>query len=327
MNINEIAKLAGVSRATVSRYLNDGYVSEEKRESIRRVIEETGYQPSSQAQMLRTKKTKLAGVILPKINSHTVSRMVEGISEVLSKSGYGLLLANTANDRNEELKYLEIFRDNQVDGIILIATIFTTRHKKLLKECRVPVVILGQYLKGFSCVYHEDFQAAGQMMKTLMEHGKIPGYIGVTTKDEAVGRNRREGVENALRELGISWKDGQFAEGDFRIESGYQKMKEILETEPEVDTVLCATDNIAAGAMLYLRECGKSIPQDIQIAGMDDTPVCRIVTPALATVHLHYKTCGREAAKILVEQMEEEHAVCRELKIGFELVMAESIRK
>lgn len=81
MNINDIAKLSGVSRATVSRYLNDGYVSEEKKEKIRKVIEETGYQPSSQAQMLRTKKTRLVGVILPKINSDTVSRMVAGISD------------------------------------------------------------------------------------------------------------------------------------------------------------------------------------------------------------------------------------------------------
>ena len=79
MNINEIAALAGVSRATVSRYLNNGYVSAEKREQIRKVIEETGYQPSAQAQMLRTKKTGFIGVIIPKINSDSISRMVQGI--------------------------------------------------------------------------------------------------------------------------------------------------------------------------------------------------------------------------------------------------------
>lgn len=89
MNIKEIADMAGVSRATVSRYLNDGYVSEEKRERIRRVIEETGYQPSSQAQTLRTRKTKLVGVILPKINSDSVSRMVAGITGV-GATAYGI---------------------------------------------------------------------------------------------------------------------------------------------------------------------------------------------------------------------------------------------
>ena len=118
MNINEIARLAGVSRATVSRYLNDGYVSDEKKAVIRKVIEETGYQPSSQAQMLRTKKTKLVGVIIPKINSDTVGRMVAGISDVLNRSGYQLLLANTDNNIEEELKYLHLFKDNQVDCLL-----------------------------------------------------------------------------------------------------------------------------------------------------------------------------------------------------------------
>ena len=123
MNINEIAKLAGVSRATVSRYLNNGYVSEEKKNVIRKVIEETGYQPSSQAQMLRTKRTKLVGVILPKINSDTISREVAGISDVLKKRGYQMILANTNNDIEEELKYLSLFKDNQVDGVIFLSLI------------------------------------------------------------------------------------------------------------------------------------------------------------------------------------------------------------
>lgn len=161
--------MAGVSRATVSRYLNEGYVSEEKKERIRKVIEETGYQPSSQAQTLRTKKTKLVGVILPKINSDTISRMVAGISEGLSKNGYQLLLAVTNNNLDEEIKYLNLFKDNQVDGIIFIATIFTARHKKLLKECKVPVVILSQHLDGYSSVSHDDFHAAKEMTELLLK--------------------------------------------------------------------------------------------------------------------------------------------------------------
>ena len=158
MNINEIARLAGVSRATVSRYLNNGYVSEEKKAVIHRVIEETGYQPSSQAQMLRTKKTRLVGVILPKINSNTISREAAGISDILTKKGYQIILANTNNDIEEELKYISLFKDNQVDGVIFIATILTRRHKKLLKECKVPVVILGQLLEGYPCIFQDDYK-------------------------------------------------------------------------------------------------------------------------------------------------------------------------
>lgn len=133
MNINEIAELAGVSRATVSRYFNDGYVSAQKREMIQRVIEETGYKPSAQAQMLRTKKTRQVGVIIPKINSESISRMVAGISMELKAAGFWLLLADTENEEREEVEYLKLFSQNQVDGIILVGTIVTPAHKR---RCR-----------------------------------------------------------------------------------------------------------------------------------------------------------------------------------------------
>ena len=115
MNINEIAKMAGVSRATVSRYLNNGYVSEEKKKVISKVIEETGYQPSSQAQMLRTKKTKLVGVILPKIDSNTISREVAGISDILTQKGYQMRSQHALTGAMED--YLEmICRQAEADG-------------------------------------------------------------------------------------------------------------------------------------------------------------------------------------------------------------------
>ncbi len=320
MTINEIAEMAGVSRATVSRYLNQGYVSQEKRERIREAIEKTGYQPSSQAQTLRTKKTKLVGVILPKISSDTVSRMVAGISDVLSKRGYQLLLANTNNDTEEELKYLNLFKDNQVDGILFIATIFSPRHKKILKEYRVPVVILGQRLDGFSCVYQDDYHAAMQITERMLKSGRIPAYIGVTDRDEAAGLNRRKGFAAALEAAGVPLRPELMVEGDFSIESGQEKMKELLAIEPKLDCVFCATDNVAVGAAAYLKEAGKSIPGDVQIVGTGDTPIGRYVTPRITTVHFFYKTSGMEAASMLIEQMEDDRAVTKELKMGFEIM-------
>ena len=150
ININEIAKLAGVSRATVSRYLNNGYVSEEKRNIIAKVIEDTGYIPSAQARILRTKKSKLIGVIIPKLDSQSISREILGINEALSKEGYQIILADTFNNEHKELEYLKVLQNNQVDGIILIATVFTKQHKKLLQELSIPVVIVGQYLKRYN---------------------------------------------------------------------------------------------------------------------------------------------------------------------------------
>ena len=328
MNINEIARLAGVSRATVSRYLNNGYVSEEKKKVIRQVIEETGYQPSSQAQMLRTKKTKLVGVILPKINSNTISREVAGISDILTKKGYQIILANTNNDIEEELKYLSLFKDNQVDGVIFIATILTQKHKKMLKEYKVPIVLLGQLLEGYPCIYQDDYKAAAKLTEQMAESGKHFGYITVTDKDEAVGQRRRAGVEETLQKLEKELKPECVKCGDFTVESGHRMTAELVQENPNLDTVICATDTMAVGAMTWLKENGYRIPEDVQVAGLGDGYLGKIVEPKLTTVHFFYKTSGMEAASMLVDLMEsEETKICKEIKMGCELVLRESHRQ
>lgn len=326
MNINEIAKLAEVSRAAVSRYLNNGYLSEEKKERIKKVIEETGYRPSSQAQTLRTKKTRMIGVVLPKINSSSISRMVAGISEVLSANGYQMLLANTDNDIEEELNYLETFKENYVDGILFVATILTGRHRNLLGECRVPVVVLGQRLKGYSCVYQNDFQAAEELAGILLTGSKKPCFIGVTEKDEAVGKSRRAGYEAALAKQGTVCLPEQFAQADFSMEAGYRKMQEILDKVPETDAVFCVTDTIAQGAMACLADKGKKVPGQVRIAGMGDSALSKMTRPRLTTVHFHYKTTGAEAAKMLLEQLGGKKVIARELQMGYEIVEEESTR-
>ena len=234
MNINEIAKMAGVSRATVSRYLNNGYVSEEKKKVISKVIEETGYQPSSQAQMLRTKKTKLVGVILPKIDSNTISREVAGISDILTQKGYQMILANTNNSVEEELKYLSLFKDNQVDGVIFIATILTKQHREMLKEYKVPIVLLGQHLEGYPCIFQDDHKAAMSLTEQMLKTGKKFGYITVTDKDEAVGKMRISGVEEILKKNNIGLDKSCVKCGNFTLESGYEKAEELFTAEDYV---------------------------------------------------------------------------------------------
>ncbi len=327
MNINEIAKLAGVSRATVSRYLNDGYVSEEKKKIIRSVIEETGYQPSSQAQMLRTKKTKLVGVILPKIDSNTISREVAGISDILTKQGYQIILANTNNNIEEELKYLSLFKDNQVDGVIFIATILTKQHRDMLKEYKVPIVLLGQRLEGYPCIYQDDHKAAMSLTEQMVKTGRKFGYITVTDKDEAVGRKRMSGVEEVLSKNQIELNSEYVKYGDFTLESGYEKAGELFGKHPDIDTLICATDTMAVGAVSWLKKNGYKIPEQVQIAGMGDSYLGKIVEPKLTTVHFYYKTSGMESAKMLVELMESENVLIhKEIKMGCRVVMRESHR-
>ncbi|MBS6398237.1 MAG: LacI family DNA-binding transcriptional regulator [Clostridiales bacterium] len=323
MNINEIAGMAGVSRATVSRYLNDGYVSKEKKEQIRKVIEETGYQPSSHAQTMRTNKTNVIGVIIPKISSESVGKMVGGISHVLSAQGYQILLADTENDEEEEVRYLRLFRENYVDGVIFIATIFTEEHLRWLRKMTIPVVILGQYLPEYNCVYHDEISAARDMTEHLLRNSRKIGFLGVTVRDREVGQKRMEGFLEACRNHGV--KGDCIPEGSFRVESGYEQMKELLERNPEVDTVFCATDSLATGASVYLREQGIKIPEQIQLAGVGDSSMSRIAYPRITTIHYFYTTSGMEAAKMMLQLLNGEQ-IPESVMVDYRLEIHESTR-
>ena len=224
MNISEFAKIAGVSKSAVSRYFNDGYVSDEKRRLIESAIETTGYAPSVQAQNVRTKVTKLVGVIIPKLSSESCAREVEGISQVLSEHGYQLLLVNSANNPKKEVEYLELFRNNRVDGVIFLASIFTSLHDAVLKKMRVPVVIVGQEYSGFNCVCHDDYKAAYALTEMMIKKGiNRPAFIGVTEEDKAAGLARKNGFLSALSNNGIAVSKRNMQTAEFKMDSGYEK--------------------------------------------------------------------------------------------------------
>lgn len=325
MDINQIAQMAGVSRATVSRYLNDGYVSQEKRVAIRRVIEQTGYVPSQQAKSLRTGKSYVVGVVIPKINSTSVGRMTAGITSVLNDVGYQVLLANTDNDAAREVEFLRLFSErSKVDGVILVATVFTPAHREVLDQLPVPLVVLDQVLSGRSCVYQDDFGALREVTERVLERAEHPAYIGVFEEDVAAGRQRHDGFLAACRSRDVHVPDEAQLVADFSVDGGYGCCEQLLASYSQVDAIVCATDSIAYGALTCLRENGIDVPRDVQVTGVGDSELSQVVTPRLTTVHHHYKTSGVEAAKMLVGLMTSDDMVPREVKMGFEIVMRDS---
>ena len=327
MNINQIAKQAGVSRATVSRYLNNGYVSKEKRERIARVIKETGYVPSRRAQQLRTGKTQLVGVVIPKVNSQSVSRMVLGITDVLSQNDYQLVLANTNNSVRTEIEYLEMFSSrNHVDGVIHIATELNEDHLRAAQNMRMPLVVLAQKLPGCACVYHSDFEALHDITKLVLRKAQRPAYLGVTEQDRAAGLDRHRGFLAACAEMGVSCPPEAQVTVDFTADSGYFGAERILETVPDVDTIVCATDDIAFGAMMCMAEYGRRVPEDVQITGVGDSLLSRISRPSLTTAHLHFRGAGQEAARLLLEQIETGERIVDTRQMGYEVYGRSSMR-
>lgn len=319
MNISEFAKAAGVSKSAVSRYFNDGYLSDEKRAAIEKAIAETGYAPGTASRSVKTRVTKLIGVILPKLSSDSCARIAEGISSVLGEQGYELLLVNTANDYNKEIKYLDLFRGKRVDGVIFLASVFTPLHRSILSKMHIPVIIVGQRYSGYSCVCHDDFGAAYAVTELLLKGGaSCPAYIGVTDEDVAVGAERRRGFMQALSDHGIAVSDEHCACAEFSVDSGYSCARRIFKSRLRPDCLFCATDTIASGAVLYCRGNGIRIPGDILVGSVGDSKIGRVLS--LSTAHLHYHTAGREAASMLLSAISHPDAIPRTMQLGFELV-------
>lgn len=326
MNITDIAKMADVSVSAVSRYLNNGYISEEKKQRVKEAIEKTGYKPSRQAQMLRTKKSKVIGVVVPKISSEAVSRIVDGISTCLSEKGYQMLIATTENNTDKEIEYLTLFDHTQVDGIIFVATWFSKAHKTVLRKLSIPFVLVGQKYEKYASVYNDDVNAARELTDILLDAGcRNLACFYVTEKDEAAGFNRKKGFKKALTARKMRANVEQFVETDFSIESGYAAATQLLEQYPQVDGIFCATDAIAIGAMQRLKEEGKNVPKDVRIVSIGHTRLSRVVYPKLETVHFYYKNAGIESAKMILEMIEKEELIDRQVMLGFEIIHGESV--
>ena len=321
MNIAQIAKLAGVSSAAVSRYFNNGYISEEKRRAIRKAVEETGYRPSVQAQTLRTKKTRMVGVIVPKMASESIGPMVEGMLAVLNENGYQMLLAVTQNNPQKEVEYLSSFQDKLVDSVILVATVFTPEHKRILKRLSVPVVIVGQRLPGYCCVFHDDYHAIYDMTKLLLDKGRCSlGYIGAIPQDKAAGEERCRGFRDAVRDAGHEELEENCVTAAFTMASGYEKAKELFTKCGMLDGLVCASDTMAAGAVQYLKEQGMAVPEQVLVAGQGDSEMAQVMEPPLLTIHYAYEKCGEIAVRMLLEQMGQGEVAVREVKLGDSIV-------
>lgn len=345
MTIKEIAKLAGVSNAAVSRYLNQGYISSEKKERIKKVIQETGYQPSVHARTLRSKRACLVGVVVPKINSESISRVTEGVGQVLSKRGYQMLLASTDNQAEKEVMYMKIFENYPVDGIILIGTMITPQHRKFLKESRVPVVVIGQYTKLANCIYHDDYGAGKAMGKavgqSLQRHpaGAKAAYIGVTRDDKSAGAAREDGFRAGLKSEGAELPETYRRISKFRMESGYEAAMDLLKENDDIVIISCATDTIAAGAIEAVFDWKKARGSDqeetvgarkrgilgsspIKVTGFGDNQFLKAVTGGIPTVHFAYKTSGIKGAELLLDVVENGERIPVEMKLGFRFVQA-----
>ncbi|VBB09825.1 laci bacterial regulatory protein hth signature [Lucifera butyrica] len=322
--ISDIAKLAGVSKSTVSRHLNGGYVSSEAKEKIETVIARTGYEPNAFAQNLKAKQSNFIGVIVPRLDSYAAARTLIGIDEKLKQHNYQMLIANTGLSREREIESLYSLAKQKVAGIILLATEVSARHQTAIDSIKVPVVLMGQEHSKYYCVTYDDFNAAYELARYVIARGhrKI-AYLGVTETDIAVGVRRKAGFRKAAGEaegLDISYHTTSFA-----IEDAIDAAARIIrETRPSL--LFCATDNIALGAMKSVFSQGLKIPADISVVGFGDYNVSAVVHPGLTTARFDYYQAGFTAAGNLVRLLQGE-TVQRLIVCDYQIIERESVDK
>lgn len=326
LNISDIAKLAGVSPSTVSRYLNNGYVSQEKREIIANVIKETGYAPLAAAQNLKTQKTRMVGVIVPRIASESISHMIDGITKRFNDTGYEILLGNTNNNVEKEIEYLNFFENNQVDGVIFVATELNKEQLEILHRYNKPIVVASQNVPNFPSVYNDDKGAAYTATEHLIEQGcKDIVYLGVLEEDQAAGKSRHEGFRQALEEHNLKPAGEKLV--DFSTFEGYTGIDKIISSKINFDGVFCATDNIAAGVINNLFYSGLKVPEDIKVIGIGDSMISKTLIPSITSIHLYYDELGYEAADMIITFLEGNAKSARHIQLGYSLCSRQSTEK
>ena len=230
MTMADIASLSGVGKSTVSRYFNGGYVKDETRAKIQKVIEEYNYTPNAFAR-LNAKQSNVIGVVVPTLNSKITSRVITSIDRYLREKGYTTLIQNSDHNIDQELQNIQRLIQLNVDGILISSIAITKDHKELLKKAGIPVVVLTQdYEDGISIIY-DDYHAGKAMGEHIGKkgHQKV-GYIGVYETDKAVGTERRNGVLDGLKEYGITPVIGRVITVslvDRRLQENYLKKNQI----------------------------------------------------------------------------------------------------
>lgn len=309
--IETIAALAGVSRTTVSRVLNNHpNVRADVRERIQRVIAEQGYAPRAAARSLASKRTGLISVLTPRSPTIVFSDplypvIAQGIVEVCAARGYFAMLPLVTRDM--ELDFLRhVLHSHQFDGIISTVSDVDDPMLSVVSTLETPLVRLGRhpYLHNLSWVDADNLQGSYMATHHLLQlgHRRIATITGPLIEIGAV--DRRDGYKQALMEAGIGIAPELIVEADWTREGGYRAMRRLLAVGPRPSAVFVANDVMSAGAMGAIREAGLAIPGDIAVVGYDDMPIAASLSPPLTTVRQPLGEMGRAMAVLLVEQIE-----------------------
>ncbi|WIV12229.1 LacI family DNA-binding transcriptional regulator [Proteiniborus sp. MB09-C3] len=306
MGINRIARMAGVSTATVSKILNgkDQAISESTRQRVLEIVEREGYIPNAIAKSLKINNTKTIGLIIPDVMNLFFSELAKGVEDSADKRGYSLILCNTDNSTDKEKKYLQVLQSKRVDGIIITAV--ENSSDTSFENCIAPIVLLDRDIKTNRPVGRikiDNEKCTYDAVTFLLNKGCTNiGFISSDTVN-SLSRSRLEGYMSALKENDIPYDEKIVYLKDYSVEAGYAGALKLIENS-EVDGICCGNDLIAIGAIKALKEKNIDIPKDVKIIGLDDIFISSYFNPPITTVKQPIYDMGLEAVNLLIDMIE-----------------------
>lgn len=307
--LKDVAAATGVHYSTVSRALNPATRDLVKADIAQRIVETArrlGYRPNSVASSLRTRRTRVIGVVVPDLASLLFPPILEGIEHVLLKEGYMTIVANTANDPDRHRRILSGMVERQVDGLILASA---TLHDPMIDqwlENQSPMVLMNRTDESgrVPAVLNDDLRGIGLAVKHLYDlgHRRIAHIAGPAQL--STGAIRLRGFHFACSELSIRKTRHSVAHAvSFTREAGRDACRHLLERYPSLTAIVASNDLIALGCYDVFAEKGIACPSDISVTGYNDAPFVELVTPPLTTVRIDQREMGVEAARILLAMM------------------------
>ncbi len=307
LTLEEIAELAGVSRSTVSRVVNNhAGVKPAVRSRVLKIIQETGYHPDPAARSLASHRSGIIGLVVPRAVQFLFTdpyypRLLQGIAQACNSYDYILSLFLFHTEEEEQKLSPRVLRHQLVDGVILSALPLDDPLVKQLVENKVPFVMIGRPddPTEVSFVNVDNVAGAYSAVRHLIQLGRKRIATITGPLDTTVGLDRKQGYLNALNDRGIMIDERLIVEGDFTEVGGYLGMQRLLPQQPQA--VFVASDTMALGALRALRQAGVNVPAEVAVIGYDDLPLSATSEPPLTTVRQPIRRLGAQAVESLVD--------------------------
>jgi LacI family transcriptional regulator len=327
VTIAEVARRARVSKATVSRVLNNkGDVDAGTAIRVREVIAATGYTPSARAVGLAKGRAQTVGMLVPSLTWPWMGDVLQGVADVLEARGYGLLL-NTMNRGGDSLtQFARHVSANAFDGLLLIEPPDTLSYITRLHENGLPVVMIDDrgHHPGFPSVATSNVEGASDAAAHLLGTGRRRLAMITGPAEFGCTRDRIDGFRTVLDAAGVEFDRRLQVEGDFTRAGGVDALRRMLAAGAEFDAVFAHNDLTAVGVLDALRAAGRTVPDDVAVVGFDDIPVAAHTQPALTTVRQPSREMGEKAASMLLSHLAGETLPEEPLIVPTSLVIRES---